>query len=164
MGTGRGGPPTGFRRERAPQEGILLQVDGSHHDWLKGRGPYLTLVGAIDDATGSVPYALFREQEVAQGCFLLLREVISSKGIPPALYSDRHGIFQRSPKEPESVEEQLTGQRHPTQFGRALWKLGIQPIFGLSPQANRFASSWIAASLLPEVLSAEADQNTSGWS
>jgi hypothetical protein len=46
---------------------MLLQVDGSRHDWLQGRGPYLTLVGAIDDATGSVPYALFREQEDAQG-------------------------------------------------------------------------------------------------
>src|SRR3990170_346721 len=40
------------RRERYPQEGMLLQVDGSRHDWLQGRGPYLTLVGAIDDATG----------------------------------------------------------------------------------------------------------------
>ena len=49
------------RRERYPQEGMLLQTDGSRHDWLEGRGPYLTIVGAIDDATGEVPYALFRE-------------------------------------------------------------------------------------------------------
>jgi transposase len=34
------------RRERYPQEGMLLQVDGSRHDWLQKRGPYLTLVGA----------------------------------------------------------------------------------------------------------------------
>jgi len=39
----------------------LLQIDGSRHDWLEGRGPWLTLVGAIDDATGKVPYAVFRE-------------------------------------------------------------------------------------------------------
>ena len=26
-------------------------------DWLEGRGPYLSLVGAIDDATGKVPHA-----------------------------------------------------------------------------------------------------------
>ena len=55
------------RRERYPQEGMLLQVDGSRHDWLQGRGPYLTLVGAVDDATGTVPAALFKEQEDAQG-------------------------------------------------------------------------------------------------
>ena len=40
------------RRKRYPREGMLLQVDGSRHDWLQGQGPYLTLVGAIDDATG----------------------------------------------------------------------------------------------------------------
>ena len=114
----------------------MLQVDGSRHDWLERRGPYLTLVGAIDDATGSVPYALFREQEDAQGYFLLLRDVIRSEGVPLALYSDRHGIFQHSPREPESLEEQLTGERHPTQFGRALRELGVQPIFALSPQAK----------------------------
>ena len=61
---------------------MLLQVDGSQHDWLEGRGPYLTLVAAIDDATGTVAGAVFREQEDAQGYFLMLREVISSKGVP----------------------------------------------------------------------------------
>jgi len=115
---------------------MLLQIDGSRHDWLEGRGPYLTLVGAIDDATGTVPYALFRDQEDAQGYFILLLEVIRSKGIPLAVYSDRHGIFQRSRKEGESLAEQLEGERQPTQFGRALKELDIQPIFALSPQAK----------------------------
>ncbi len=124
------------RRERYPQEGMLLQVDGSRHDWLEGRGPYLTLVAAVDDATGTVPSASFREQEDAQGYFLLLQEVIQGKGIPLALYSDRHGIFQRSPKEPETLEEQLAGDWQPTQFGRAVRELAIQPIFALSPQAK----------------------------
>jgi hypothetical protein len=35
------------RRVRYPREGMLLQVDGSRHDRLEGRGPYLSLVGAI---------------------------------------------------------------------------------------------------------------------
>jgi hypothetical protein len=67
---------------------------------------------------------------------MLLEGVIQRKGIPLALYSDRHGIFQRSLREPESLEEQLAGERHPTQFGRALRELAIQPIFALSPQAK----------------------------
>lgn len=129
-------PQHRFRRERYPQEGMLLQIDGSCHDWIEGRGPYFALVAAIDDATGTVPYALFREQEDAHGYFLLLREIIRGKGIPLALYSDRHGIFQRSPKEKETVEEELCGQRQPTQFGRALGELGIEAIFALSPQAK----------------------------
>ena len=124
------------RRERYPQEGMLLQIDGSRHDWLQGRGPYLTLVGAIDDATGTVPYALFREQEDAQGYFLLLQGIVGTKGIPLALYSDRHGIFQVNLKQPENLEEQLAGERQPTQVGRALKELGIQSILALSPQAK----------------------------
>ncbi len=91
--------------------------------------------GAIDDATGTV-YALFREQEDAHGYFLLLEEVIKSKGIPLALYSDRHSIFQVSPKASETLEEQLTGKVEPTQFGRALEELGIRAIFARSPQAK----------------------------
>lgn len=124
------------RRERYPQEGMLLQVDGSRHDWLQGRGPYLTLVGAVDDATGTVPAALFRQQEDAQGYLLMLREVIEQHGVPIALYSDRHGIFQRSPKEPESLVEQLRGRRDPTQFGRALEELDIGLVLAHTPQAK----------------------------
>lgn len=124
------------RRERYPQEGMLLQIDGSQHDWLQGRGPYLTLIAAIDDATGTVPFALFRDQEDAHGYLLMLRHIIQDKGIPMALYSDRHGIFQRSPKDPETLEEQLRGRRDPTQFGRALQELGIELILAYSPQAK----------------------------
>ena len=124
------------RRERYPQEGMLLQVDGSRHDWLQGRGPYLTLVGAADDATGTVPFALFRQQEDAHGYMLMLKDIIDHHGVPLALYSDRHGIFQRSPKEPESLEEQLRGRPDPTQLGRALEELGIRLILAHTPQAK----------------------------
>ena len=110
-------PQHRVRRQRYPQEGMLLQIDGSRHDWLesrrpriyRGRGPYLTLVAAINDATGTVPSALCQEQEDAQGYFLLLQEVIQRQGIPLALYSDRHSIFSVNPKQRESLEEQLAG-------------------------------------------------------
>jgi len=124
------------RRERYPREGMLLQIDGSRDDWLEGRGSYLTLVGAIDDATGKVPYGLFRGQEDAQGYILLLRQIVESHGIPQALYHDGHGIFERAQKEPESLEEQLMGKREPTQFGRIMEELGIISITSRSPQAK----------------------------
>ena len=124
------------RRERYQQEGMLLQTDGSHHDWLEGRGSYLTLVGAIDDATGKVPHALFRYEEDAQGYILLLRQIVASHGIPVALYHDGHGIFERSKREPESLEEQLEGRRKLTQFGRIMEELGIISITARSPQAK----------------------------
>jgi len=132
----RRAPKHRSRRERYPEEGMLLQSDGSRHDWLEGRGPYLTLVGAIDDATGKVPYALFREQEDAQGYFLLLRQIVTCHGIPMALYHDRHGIFERCKSEPESLEEQLEGKKKPTQFGRLLEELGITSIPSYSPEAR----------------------------
>ena len=55
------------RRERMAQAGLLVQVDGSHHDWLEGRGPTLTLVGGIDDVTGVVVGATFRDAEDGVG-------------------------------------------------------------------------------------------------
>jgi transposase len=124
------------RRERYPKEGMLLQIDGSRHDWLEGRGSWLSLIGAIDDATGKFLYTLFREQEDAQGYFLLLRQIVGSYGIPMALYHDCHGIFERSKTEPESLEEQLEGRRKPTQFGRLMEELGITSISSRSPQAR----------------------------
>src|SRR5450759_4697667 len=92
-----------------PQAGMLLQVDGSRHQRRGPDGPWLTLVGAIDDATGDVPFAIFREQEDAQGYLLLLREWVRRRGVPLALYSDRHTIFQSRSDEPLSLEEQLAG-------------------------------------------------------
>jgi transposase len=127
------------RRDRYPQEGMLLQMDASRHDWLEGRGSSLSLVGAIDDATGKVPWACFREQEDAQGYFTVMRETVSRLGIPVAVYADRHSIFYQG-KEAHlrklSLEEQLGGHREPTQFGRLLNELGVQLIHALSPQAK----------------------------
>jgi transposase len=123
-------------RERLPKEGMMLQVDGSHHDWLEGRGPRLVLLGAVDDATGELVHALFREQEDAQGYLMLLREVVRKRGIPLAWYSDRHGIFVRNDKEPWTLSEELAGRREPTQVARALEELGVNLILARTPQAK----------------------------
>lgn len=124
------------RRERYSQEGMLLQIDGSPHHWLGQGKAELSLIGAIDDATGKVPYALFREQEDSQGYFLLLQEIVEKHGIPLALYHDRHGIFERPDADKESIEEQLEGKRRPTQFGRLMEELSIVSISAMSPEAK----------------------------
>ncbi len=80
----RRSPKHRSRRERYPQEGMLLQIDGSPHPWLEERGPSFTLIGAIDDATGKVPYAFFREHEDNRGYFLLLQGIVERYGIPLA--------------------------------------------------------------------------------
>jgi len=40
------------RRQRKAHFGELIQVDGSHHQWLEGRGPKACLMNFVDDATG----------------------------------------------------------------------------------------------------------------
>lgn len=70
------------RRERMSQAGMLVQVDGSRHDWLEGRGPYLTLVGAIDDATGLITGAVLREQEDSLGYLTVLAQTANGYGLP----------------------------------------------------------------------------------
>ena len=124
------------RRERRGQAGMLLQADGSRHRWLGADGPYFTLIGGIDDATGTVPWALFREHEDAQGYMEWLQHVVTTEGLPLTLYVDRHGIFQRSARARWTLEEELAGGPLPTQFGRVLAELGITSIHALSPQAK----------------------------
>lgn len=121
------------RRERRAASGMLLQIDASPHDWLEGRGPYLTLVGAIDDATNRA-WLRFAEAETTWAYLLLMRRVALSAGLPLSLYSDRHDIFHAR-REP-SIIEQLQNQRPLTQFGRAMAELGVSIIPAYSPQAK----------------------------
>lgn len=124
------------RRDRMPQAGLLVQLDGSRHDWLAERGPRLTLVGGIDDATGIVTGATFRDQEDAAGYLLVLRDTVRRHGVPVAVYRDRHGIFETPERATLTLEEQLADRRTPTQLGRSLAELGIGSIAARSPQAK----------------------------
>ena len=124
------------RRDRRPQEGMLLQTDGSRHPWFGADLPRCTLLGAIDDATGKVPAALFRAEEDTQGYFLLLGQVLKDQGIPWELYHDRHSIFENHDKRPWTLQEELRGRGQPTQFARALEELGIISIASYSPEAR----------------------------
>ena len=114
----------------------MIQIDGSPHDWLEGRGARLCLVGGIDDATGKVVGAIFRGHEDAQGYFLMMRQVLRRHGVPETVYHDRHGIFVRDVKEEDALWEQLEGKRASTQFGRLMEELEIRQIEAGSPQAK----------------------------
>jgi transposase len=122
------------RRERREAEGMMLQVDGSPHDWLESRGPRLCLIGAIDDASGKVPKALFEEAESSWAYFALFCEIFKQQGLPQSIYADRHSVFWTD-REP-TLEEQLQNNRPTTQVGRALQELGITLIPAGSPQAK----------------------------
>jgi transposase len=123
------------RRVRSAQLAELVQLDGSPHDWLEGRGPLLTALGMQDDATGKILAAQFFPSETTFGYLCLLHQLVCRYGVPLAFYGDHSGIFVRN-DDHWTVEEQLAGKRQPTQFGRALAQLGISFIAANSPQAK----------------------------
>lgn len=123
------------RRRREPKErfGEMLQGDASPHDWLEGRGPLLALTHFVDDATG-VEWAEFFEKETTEGYLTVMGGIIENQGIPMSLYVDKHSAFRVN--RDQTFEEQLTGKRPLTTFGRAMEELGIRVIFADSAPAK----------------------------
>jgi hypothetical protein len=123
-----------------PREGMLVQVDGSRHDRLEGRGPWLTLVGSIDDATGRLLFGTFRDEEDSAGYLQLVRDIGRAHGLPDAIYRDRHGSLEpASTRQPPAGLAVADGLRA-THVGRALTELGIGSIPASSPQAKAYAT------------------------
>jgi hypothetical protein len=133
---GRRPPKHRRRRDRKAQAGLMLLWDGSRNEWLEGRGPWLCLVAAIDDATGELlSGAHFVEQECAAGYLRVLRDVVTTHGVPWSIYMDQHGALKRN-DDHWTLAEELRGAQDPTQVGQALAALGIEAIYALSPQAK----------------------------
>jgi transposase len=122
------------RRERRASEGMMLQVDGSPHDWLQGRGPRMCLIGAIDDATNKVMGALFVQAESSWGYFTLFSKTFRQYGLPKSIYSDCHSVFFTD-REP-TIDEQMINRKPTTEVGRGLEELGVTLILAHSPQAK----------------------------
>ena len=118
------------RRERRPMCGMLLHIDGSKHQWF-GDDRWYDLIVILDDATSEIYYAQLVEEESTRTVMVGLREVIESKGLFCALYSDRGSHFFVTPKAGEKVDKNRL-----TQVGRAMKELGVQMIPAYSPQAR----------------------------
>ena len=120
-------------RERKSYYGEMVQMDGSHHDWLEGRGPKLVFMGYVDDATNHL-FGRFYDYEGVYPAMDSLARYIRRYGRPVSLYLDKHSTYKTS-REP-SVEELLRGEKAQTQFERACRELGIKVIHAHSPQAK----------------------------
>ena len=110
-------------RERLANEGLMLQMDGSHHRW-NGKDEWC-LVAAIDDATSRIPAAQFYPSETTWACFHVLRSVISRFGVPELLYVDGAGWAGGGIK-----------RQNFSQFVRACEELGIRIIVASSPEGK----------------------------
>lgn len=115
--------------------GQMVQVDGSPFDWLEGRGPEMTLLGAIDDATSTVLALHFRPTEDLHGYAVVFHHLFTQHGLPVSVYGDRINILVRN--DPHwSLPEQLRGKQDPTHLGRVLAELGIGYLAAGSPEAK----------------------------
>ena len=81
------------RRERKSHFGELVQLDGSFHDWLEGRGPRGCLMDMVDDATSRRKLDRGRRDDLGGG--RVLREWIGKYGVPLTLYTDWKNVYMR---------------------------------------------------------------------
>lgn len=119
------------RRDRKEHFGELVQMDGSFHDWLEGRGPRGCLMDLVDDATGRT-LARLGAEETTWAAADALEAWIGEYGVPAALYTDWKNVYVRKPTE----RELLRGEAPLTQFGRMCARLEIRIIPASSPQAK----------------------------
>lgn len=117
------------RRERSPLPGMMLHQDGSTHAWIDGR--QWDLIVTLDDATSEHYSMFFVEQEGTASSFRGVHDVIATRGLFSAFYSDRGSHYWHTPEADGKVDK-----GHPTQFGRALGQLGIEMIAAYSPEAR----------------------------
>lgn len=120
-------------RERKGCFGEMVQLDGSHHAWLEGRGPDFVLVAYIDDATNHV-FARFYDYEGTMPAMDSFKRYVRRSGLPLSIYLDRHTTYKSTKK--LSEWEELEGVEPLSQFERALEELGVEVIHAYSPQAK----------------------------
>jgi len=109
-------------RERMSRTGLMLQMDGSTHEWF---GNFKScLISTIDDASSKIPYAEFFHGEDTMSCMTVLQRVIEKYGLFLVLYVDRAGIYA-GPKRARF-----------SQVKRALAELGISIYYASSPQGK----------------------------
>jgi len=127
-------------RERVANEGLMQQMDGSHHKW-NGKDTWC-LIALIDDATSDIPFAQFSPTETTIACMNVLRKVIEQKGIPDIIYTDHAGWSGNGKRTDFS------------QFKRACEELGIRIISTSSPESKgRIERAWrtFQSRLIPEL-------------
>ena len=120
-------------RKRKDHFGEMVQVDGSHHDWLEGRGPELVFMGYIDDATSNA-FGRFYDYEGTMPAMDSSMRYIEKYGIPQSIYLDRHPTYKSTKK--QTTEEQIRNVMPMSQFERAAKELGIIVIHAHSAPAK----------------------------
>lgn len=120
-------------RPRRECFGQMVQMDGSHHDWLESRGPKLVFICYIDDARNEV-FGRFYDYEGTFPAMDSFTRYIKRYGIPQSIYLDKHTTYKSTRK--QTLEEELENKQAMSQFERALDELSVEVIHANSPQAK----------------------------
>ena len=120
-------------RKRKDCFGEMVLLDGSTHDWLEGRGPKMTLMAYIDDASNIV-FGEFYPAETTESAMKSFKKYIKKYGIPLNIYFDRHSIYKTT-RQP-NLDESLKGKTPETQFEKVLAVLNVEAIHAYSPEAK----------------------------
>ena len=116
------------QRERKKMIGLMIQLDGSPHDWFEGRGGPCTLLVFIDDATSKIMWLGFVKSESVDALMQATLNYVKKHGIPCSFYVDHGAAF--------SVNLNNAEREKITQWERALKDLGVTVIHANSPQAK----------------------------
>ena len=121
-------------RPRRDCVGMLIQLDGSEHDWFEGRGPKCALLVYIDDATSRILHAEFVTVEDTLNLMRSTGTYLRKHGRCVAIYVDKDSIYTVNRQ--ATVDEELRDSHPITQYTRAMKELGIEVILAHSPQAK----------------------------
>jgi hypothetical protein len=121
-------------RTRRDCVGMLIQLDGSDHDWFEDRGPRCVLIVYIDDATSRILYAEFVDVEDTLTLLRTTRAYLRRYGRPIAFYVDKDSIYTVNRQ--ATIDEELQDIHGITQYTRAMTELDIQVICANTPQAK----------------------------
>jgi hypothetical protein len=116
------------RRERKPMLGMMVQLDGSPHDWFEGRAAPCTLLVFIDDATSKILWLEFAKSESVESLMQATKNYVQKHGIPQSFYTDHGSVFHVNLNNQENIKK--------TQWERACDDLNIKVNHAHSPQAK----------------------------
>lgn len=121
-------------RARRSGVGMLVQLDGSIHDWFEGRGPRCVLLIYIDDATSRILQGEFVQSEDTINLLRTTKGYLLKHGRPNTFYVDKDSIYVINRQ--ATIEEELRDSTTLTQFTRAMGELNITVLPAHSPQAK----------------------------
>ena len=116
------------RRDRKAMLGMMVQLDGSPHDWFEGRAGKCTLLVFIDDATSQILWLEFAKSESVAALMQATKNYVQKHGVPQLFYTDHGSVFHVNLNNVDNLKK--------TQWERACAQLGIKVQHAHSPQAK----------------------------